>query len=257
MTEFNGSILAGLMQEDLSEGPFVDVRIIRKGLALFVQSMDRAKAMADAHARSLDEIDIQDEVTYTLAAARLRHAQVIRKQLGNLVKPVKDALNEATKSVREKEREALHELNFADAKLRAAVLAYEHRREATRKLNQAELQKQQTALDEDARMAEAEALAAEGREEEAMVFLADAGFAPPVVLASEPKAQGVSTVRRWKGRCNSVMSLAKAVVAGRAPLKMLKENQKALDAYARAAQESFDIEGCEAYCEEGVAVRSE
>ena len=248
-----GSMISA--SEPVESSPFVSVHELQQAVAGFRSAIAQMKAISDALAGSMDAIDVKDEASNALAARELQEAQLVRKKITQLVKPVKDVLNDAKAGVLGKEKDALLALNFADSKLRAAMLAYKHLREGKHRIAQAQLQREHLKLDEDSRWAEVMALREEGRDQEADQLLEYQSVSAPVVLPEVKDPAGFSVTRTWKARCNSLMTLICAIAAGKESIKAVKEDQAYLDKQARAQQETFAIAGCEAYPVEGTQVR--
>lgn len=241
--------------EQLENSPFVSVHELQQAVAGFRTAIAQMKAISDALAGSMDSIDVKDEASNALAARELQEAQLVRKKIQQIVKPVKDVLNDAKAGILSKEKDALLALNFADSKLRAAMLAYTHLRDGTQKIREAEIMQENARMDREIREAAVAALIAEGRFDEAKTLQEYQSVRAPVVLPALKTPSGFSVTKTWKGRCNSLMTLVCAVAAGKESIKTVLPNQKHLDEQARSHQETFAIAGCEAYPVEGTLVR--
>jgi hypothetical protein len=141
----------------------------------------------------------------------------------------------------------------------------EEKRIAQKKADEERLE--QLRIDNEARLAHAIALEAEGKAAEANRVLNAPPPPPPppiqtpapaprMTMPEAPKAAGVSFRENWKARVVDFQLLLEAVAAGRQPLTMVEANQKALDGIAKALKGEARIPGVEFYSEQVSAVRA-
>ena len=106
---------------------------------------------------------------------------------------------------------------------------------------------------EDAALAEAAALEAEGDTEGAEAILEAPVIATVVPIREAPKAAGVSFRTNWKARVVDPMALLRAVVAGKVPAAAVSVNEAWLNQYARATKGEVPVPGVEFVAERAVA----
>lgn len=217
--------------------------------------MASMKAEADALALEMDAIDVQDETSAMLAGLALGAAQHKRRICQQVVKPIKDVLRNTLSAMSEQERDAVHKLYVADAKLRAALLAYQNLRDRRMLSEQERIQRDEDEKRQRAVEEEIAVLVADGRVDEAEALRNYEPVTAPVVLARAPFSGGPGKARRWRAEVTSLAALVKAVAAGQVSIKAVKANKAYLNAQARAAREAFLIPGCEAVCKESLMVR--
>jgi hypothetical protein len=92
-----------------------------------------------------------------------------------------------------------------------------------------------------------------------------AWVAPVILQSSVPKVEGLSTRTTWKARVKgepgtadydaNFLLLVKAVAEGKAPMSLLKLNDKTLNDLGRAMKTQFTVPGCESYPDTGLSGR--
>lgn len=141
----------------------------------------------------------------------------------------------------------------------------EEKRAAQKKAD--EERAEQLRIDNEARLAHAIALEAEGKAAEANRVLNAPPPPPPppaptpapaprMAMPEAPRAAGVSFRENWKARVVDFQLLVEAVASGRQPMTMVEANQKALDGIAKALKGEARIPGVEFYSEQVSAVRA-
>lgn len=208
------------------------------------------QAALDGPVELLTDQDYQD-ATAQLKEIK-RRANVVEEERKRLKKPIL----EAGRRVDELFKPVLDTLAQGESQIKQGVLAYrrkldEERREAQRKLDEEAEKKRQRQL------RYAEKARARGDEQKAEEFEEKAEAVPDaVVVAEEPRAEGISTRKGYDAEVVDFTALVRAVAAGEAPESLLQVNQSALRRLAGALQDSLDIPGVKLRVTETVVARS-
>lgn len=112
-----------------------------------------------------------------------------------------------------------------------------------------------------ARQASIDAEAARKAQEKATELAAkkDELFVPPVEFTPAPaqiKSEGVAFKSVWKGECANMMKLCESIVAGKAPVHLLKIDQSELNTLAKSNRNTMPIPGLRFYEEKQMSVKA-
>lgn len=198
--------------------------IVRRALAIVVDS-----------AEGLDE-----------AADMLIGLKRGRKEIEGIFAEPKALQHAAHKATCAAELKVMEPIDEADAYLRDGVAQWHLQEQARIRAEEAEERKRAREEAEVERLRQLEEAIDEGDDEQAeeIIEAPVESFEPaPERVAPAYKAQGVSTQTRWKGECFSLPALLKAVAAGRAPLKLIKVDQSALNAFATSCDGETKVPG--------------
>ena len=196
---------------------------------------------------SRSQLDVAQRMTvdspesYDLAAVIKRELQTLRKRIADTFDPIIAKWHEGHKSTIAAKRE----LDTPPAKAMKIIedkrLTWQAEEERKRRAEEDRLRAIEMKRAEDAKLAEATRLEAEGRKDQAEAVLEAPIVATPVVLRSTvPKSDGVSVRTTWAFRI---------VEAALIPREWLIPDQAALGAHARSRGESAigTIAGVEFY----------
>lgn len=208
----------------------------------------------------------------------------VRKAISDTFDPIREKAHAAWKEVIAQQKKHDDPLEVAEKLLGRVMGQFQAEAEAERQRLIREEQKRldeerrqaqvkadaeratQLKADEDARLAHAIALEAEGKKAEAARVLNAPPPPPPpppaqpkqvsAYIHHAPKAAGVSFRDNWKARVVDKEALVKACAAGTQPLTLLTPDQKVLDGIAKALKGEARIPGVEFYSENVTAVRA-
>ena len=204
----------------------------------------------------VDAIVITDQASYNAANAVAARAAEAMKRIDAVCDPVIESAHKAHKVALEQKK-----------KLRAGLedlkRAVEQKMVTWYRAEQARVAEERRRAEEEARrIAEEKALAdAQALADLGMSEAADAALETPVVIArqvvAEPEKAGGESYREiWSAEVVDLMSLVKAVAAGRAPIAYLTANTTALGQAARAFHGTVDVPGVRFYATTSIARRT-
>lgn len=212
---------------------------------------------------------VDSPVTYELAGEELIAVKSKIKALETRREGITKPLTAAHKSVMDLFRQPLALLGQAKDNLQRGMIAYSTEQERVRREEQARLDAERRRQEAEAaeKVREAERLAsaavteaqreaAEKARLEAEAAQTVAENATSVAVTATPKADGNSVRKVWKGKCDDKATLIKFVASNPAYASLLEVSQSALDSFAKAQNESFDIPGCVAYQESSIVSRT-
>lgn len=225
----------------------------------------------------------------TMAGEELKRIKQWRESLAGLRKAVTDPYDEAKKKVMQIFNPWITFLDKAEDVYKRHMLVWKQKledeaREQQRKLDEqaakqkAELEQKareiQRKADEDAAAkraaadeadkkgqaaiaerlrAQADQKAQAGADRSAQVAQQAAATSAPVVAARVEKVAGVSFKKIWRGECDDIVALCRAVADGKIPPIAVTHNQRYLDQQARSLEVHFNIPGCRAVPEDSIA----
>lgn len=186
----------------------------------------------------------------------LREIKAMAKQVNDRFEPAVTAANKAHKELTKLRGSLLEPLERAEKIIKGklgAFLAAELRRAEAAKL---ESERQARAAAEEERLAHAASLERQGRTLEAAAELeAPVIVAPVPEPPAPPKIAGTSVREMWSGRVDSLLALVQHVAANPSLIGLLKADQSAIDALARASKHELRIPGVTAVRNATVSVR--
>lgn len=193
----------------------------------------RTAAENDAAAKLLEEIKGRAKDMDTLRKSMTRPLDESKRRIMDLFRPIEQQLADAEQHVKGQM------LGFYQQ---------EQRRLAAERA-EAEAERQRLA-------AESYKAAEEGRHTDALVAAEDS-LAVPEPPKAPPRAAGTSVLTTWHAEVVDLQALLLAVATGEAPLGLVKADQSALDALARATkQEGVVIPGVRFFKEDSMRGRA-
>lgn len=190
------------------------------------------------------------------ANAALRDIKAMAKQVNDRFEPAVTAANKAHKELTKLRGSLLEPLEQAEKLIKGklgAFLAAEQRKadEARR-----EAERIARAAAEEERLVQAASLERQGRTLEAAAEIeAPVVVAPVPAPPAPPKIAGTSVREIWTGRVDSLLALVQHIAANPSLIGLLKADQSAIDALARASKHELRIPGVTAVCNATVTVR--
>lgn len=202
-------------------------------------------------------IEIDDQVTYELADARLVEVKASYKRIDAQRKAIVDPINKAKQAVQDLFNPVLDDLSAAEGHIKAIMLTYQ--REQDRKRQEEQARNDEAARKERERLEKQAAKAEEkGHAEKAAVLAATAAVVAPAVATStyvQPK--GVSTRKVWKGRVTNIEALLASLVKNPAFIaRLVTIAEGDLNKLAVALEGQIPLDGIECYQEETLARRA-
>lgn len=162
-----------------------------------LQIIETAKGDVIAQANTLT---IVDRPTWDAANELLRTIKRFAKQVEDTFGPSAKAAHEAHKAILAARDKHLKQFTAAEQTVKGKILAWQ-RVEAMRIEEERRAAEQKARDEAEARQtAEAEALIEQGRNQEALATLQAPVVVPTIVAPMQPKAEGVSVVKRWTFR---------------------------------------------------------
>lgn len=187
--------------------------------------------------------EITDATVYARAAEMLVAVKQRKKGFLEWFAPLKRKVDEMKRLLLDQEHAAVDPLVRAEAILGRACSDWDTKQEAERRAVQEKAQAEYRKQEEDARLARAAELEAQGRKEEAGQVL-DSPVAVPAVVIQKEKTPGLSFRTVWKFRI---------VNAALIPRQYLTPDEKAIGGVVRSLQDKAGIPGVEVYSEKTAA----
>ena len=205
-----------------------------------VTLVDQAKAL-----------DIVDRQSYHLAAERLLGVAELRREITAHHAPMKKAAHTAWQETIAAEKKLLEPVEQAERIYKSGIATYESEQRRIEAEARAKAEAEARRQVEEAREREIQQAENEGADaqEVAAMIAAPLVVTPPQVEPSFQHAKGVSTAMNWKGQVTSLESLVKAIAAGQANVNLVKPDESAINALARATRGTLQIPGIRFYHE--------
>jgi len=202
--------------------------------------------------------NVTDQVTYDLATEDLVVMAQLEKRIIEHHKPIKDAAFKAHKVAVAAERRLLDPLEEARKIYSPKIIAWDQEQERIRAEAQRKADEEAERLEQEARIqaaVDAEAQGATVAEQE-VILQTPIVQARPVVPATYQKSSAVTPRKNWKARVKDFKALVKAVAEGKASINLLQPNDAALNAKAKAEEDTMSLPGVEAYNDVGLTRRT-
>jgi len=191
----------------------------------------------------IDSLEVVDKASYDLANVYNKQAYEGKKAFHLWFDPIDDASKKQRQATIAQGKKIDDPFDYV-IKVTGSKAAAWMRAEQARA---AEEQRKADAIArkaaEDAQIAAAEALQAEGMENAAMAILEAPAVISKVQVAAPEKADGVSYRDVWGAEVWSLSELVKAVAAGKAPLNALQANESYLGSWAKMSKGTESIPG--------------
>lgn len=194
-------------------------------------------------------LQVTDQPSYELAAARLLGVAELRREIVAHHEPIKRAAHQAWQQVIAAEKKLLDPVAEAERIYKAGIAAYETEQRRIEAEARGKAEAEARRLAEEARERELEQAEAEGADAEEIAAISNAPLAvvPAVVEPAFQQAKGVSVAANWKGQVTSMESLVKAIAAGKANLNLVTANEVVIGQLARATRGTLVIPGVRFY----------
>ncbi|MCR9093428.1 MAG: hypothetical protein NXI30_04370 [bacterium] len=198
----------------------------------------------DADVAQARALVVDSDAAFERAAEFLKRVKGIQKQMIEILAPHIQRANDAHKGLTQLRKEQIAPLEEAESlvkrKMGDFIEAEERRAREEERRRQEEARKQE----EERRLQEAAEAEARGDTAEAEAIV-DAPIVPPPAAPApaKPKAEGVSTVKRYSAEVVDLAELVKAAAQNEHLLQYLLPNEKALNALARSVGESMNVPG--------------
>jgi hypothetical protein len=199
-------------------------------------------------------LTITDSVTYARACEFLKAVKGLRQEIAETFDPHINRAFVAHRALCAEKKSAETPLADAERIVKDAMTAWDREQDQIRRAEQARLEAAARRHEEDARLMEAEAIAAAGDHEMADALL-DAPLVVPTVAVAPltPKVSGISFRETWSARLDNLLALVKFVAANPTHLGLLQANGPALNAQARSLKGQMRIPGVTPLCTRDVA----
>ena len=199
---------------------------------------------------------VNDNPTFEQAGEMLRDIKTVLGEIADTCDPVVKAANAAHKAATQQRNTLQGPLKTAETTIKRAMGDYLAKQERERREEEGRQVAEARKAEEEARLAQAEALEAAGDSEAAERTL-DAPVTPPPPpprpAMAAPKVAGIAARKTWKARVTDPMALIRGVAAGSVPAKALKIDEGWLNRQAQALETELAYPGVEAYSENTIA----
>jgi len=208
-----------------------------------VRDEEDSEELALSIRSKIDSFEVVDQSSYDAANILNKRAYEVKRSFHLYDDPVHEPITEAWKAScarRKKIDDACDYTIKSTGKKQAAWIRAEEAK-AAEKQRKADAIARKAA--EDAQIAAAEALQAEGMENAAMAILEAPAVISKVQVAVPYKAEGTSYRDEWAAEVVCLSDLIKAVAAGKAPLNAIQANESYLGSWAKMSKGTESIPG--------------
>jgi len=208
--------------------------------------LDTIKTEVAAFEDAANNIIIRDDDEFSLAQNSLKHAKEINTRVSEICDPSIKAAHDAHKAALKTKKEFLGPLDVAVKKIRSAVGTYQAEQE---RIAREAARKEQERLEKEAeeqKLAEAAALEASGKKDEAEAVISAPVFTPPPIVHAPPQTDGVSYRENWKFAIENPDLV---------PSEYTIPDEKKIGQIVRALKANAKIKGVRVYCEKVPVVR--
>lgn len=202
-------------------------------------------------------IQVVDAPSYEAAAGELLGVTAYLKRVDDLCDGAIEAGHQAHKAALAVKAKLTGPAQAFQRATKMAMATWQQAEQARLDAAARAAEAEQRRLEEDARVAEAAQLEQAGDGETAVAVLATPAFVPPVIAPrAAPKVAGVTTHQVWKAVCSDLLTLVRAIAAGKAPLNLVQANQPAINAQVRLTKGDTNVPGLKAWPEIQTGVRA-
>lgn len=200
---------------------------------------------------------VDTDASFVEAGELLTAIKALRKEVDDAFDPIVAAAHKAHKIACEQKKRAEAPLLEAERILKGSLAAYHAEQQRKAREEQLRLEAEARARDEERRIAEAAALEAQGRPEEAERVLDEEPVLvdAPVVAPPTPKVEGVSIREKWTAEVVDKAALIAAVAQNPTLQPLLVPDMQALSRMAGALKGELRIPGVRVRREQVVAAR--
>ncbi len=199
------------------------------------------------------EIVVKDAPSYEMAGQVCKELTSLEKQVklywdGSDIAPGPVTLARRLKdSLTNRRDEMLDPLTAQKKTIVAGMKTFEDDQARIRRAEQARLEEEARKVAEEAALAQAVALEADGHKTAAEAVIASPVVAPAVYVPTNvPRGMGQFTKRTWGAEVTDLMVLVKAVAAGTVPIQAIEANSVFLNQQARALKSALAYPGVRA-----------
>ena len=222
------------------------------------QDVEQVEQQGLVLVQQAEEITVLDTASFQEAGGFLRQIATYLKRVGEVFDPIVDAAHRAHKIAVEQRKKMLEPAQVAERIVKGQMAVYEQTERERVAREQRERDAERRRLEDEARLAVAASLEAQGKPEAAQAALTAPVtmpvFTPPVQAV--PKAEGVSFRDQWKARVVDPVALIKAVANGEAPANLVIADQQALNKLAVALKGEMRVPGVESFCDRISSVKA-
>lgn len=191
-----------------------------------------------------EEIEVSDKETHGTAQEFLKGCSTLERKITDLFAEPKRKAHEAHKSITKAEKELLEPVGRAKTIVTGKVDAYEGEQRRIAEEAERKLREEARKIEEDRKLAEAEAAEKDGEHEVADAILSEPVSVPVVKVQTETaKVEGVSQRANYKAEVTDLLALVKHVAAHPECVNLLMPNMPAINSMARAQKEAMKIPG--------------
>ena len=225
-----------------------DQPVIQSIPAPDVSMLARERQQVSALMSAIGTLSVTNDTENAAAGEQLREVKSRQGQLDSMRKAMTRPLDHSKSLIMDLFRPVLDDLGEAEQHIKGLMVGYRIQEEQRIAHERAAAEAERRALEAEA-MRQAEA----GKYVEAI----DAKRQSEQVAKPRPikRPAGTSVVSRWKAEVEDFDALVLAVATGEAPSGLLKPDQQALDALARATKGDSSIEGVRFVEEKGMSTR--
>lgn len=202
------------------------------------------------------QLTINDQANYERAADYLTTIKALRQEIAEACDPLIEATHKAHAAAVQQKRSLEAELVQAETILKRGMSGFVRQQEEAQRIERERLRREAERQAEEQRLAEAAALEEAGDHEAADAVLEVPAVPVAVPAPPAPKAEGVTTRKRWSAECVNLRALCAAVAADENLVALVQPNQSALNKLAGALKEHFKVPGCRATYTLEVAARA-
>jgi hypothetical protein len=213
-------------------------------------SADEVAKLVPAVVSQAHQLTVDTPEDYEMACSFLTLVATRKKQVGETFDPIVQKAHATWKEAIAQREKFINPLLEAESYVKAKVTTWRMEEERKRRAEEDRLSEIARNEREEAAIAEATQLEANGEKELAAMVLEDAASAPaPVVIAppTVPKQEGIAKKTTWKFRI---------VNAALIPRELMSPDEVKIGAIVRSQKNLAKIPGVQVYPEESVSVRS-
>jgi len=201
-------------------------------------------------------LTVVDQTTYDYAGALLRSIATRRKAVVDLFATPKKAAHDAHLAICDAESKLVGPLDECRRLVEGKALTWHREEESRRAAEAARIAAAERKAEEDRLLALAQQAEADGHDDAAEAIVSEPVLTAPVI-AEPVRTDGVAMRKTWTAEVVDVRAFI-AAVAARPELTMLvKVDQSALNAMARAQKQMLTIPGVHVYARDSMAVRAD
>lgn len=211
----------------------------------------------DPKVAKAEALVVDTDAAYEAAAEFLKDCKALQKEIVSTLKDPIEKANAAHKALTKMRKDHLAPLEQAERLVKGKMGAFVEAQERQAREEERRRQEEARKAEEERRLQEAAEAEARGDTAEAEAIV-DAPIVPPppAPAPAKPKAEGVSTVKRYSAEVVDIRTLVNAAAQNEHLLQYLLPNEKALNALARSVGESMNVPGVRVKVRTDVSART-